>query len=228
MAHIVKKVQQTYAHPLLPPESYPSVTTDSDKWCFFPCLPIVCGKGNYAADHGNVVKSVAEDACRKASYGHPTLTPGIFTIKFYCQYGECYGFQTMRSCESPRHPFDIFTCCFNSPLQIIVYDNACKLHIYCLNREPAWYSKTRFFVVGLHWRGHVGCTRGYRMDSYKTRMDTRSINSQANEQANSGLQRIKGQLAYMKPSNFMLTLSLLLAITNQDKIRELDVSTHYI
>ena len=51
------------------------------------------------------------------------------------------------------------------------------------------------------------------MDSYKTRMET-SINSQVNEQANSGLQRIKGQLAYMKPSNFMLTLSLFLAITN--------------
>ena len=62
------------------------------------------------------------------------------------------------------------------------------------------------------------------MDSYKT-LDTRSINSQINEQANSGLQRIKGQLAYMRPSNFMFTLSLFLAITNQDKICKLDIST---
>ena len=49
-----------------------------------------------------------------------------------------------------------------------------------------------------------------------------------NEQANSGLQRIKGQLAYMKPSNFMLTLSLFLTITNQDKIHKIDVSTLHI
>ena len=146
------------------------------------------GKGTYAADQGNVVQSVAEDACRKASYGHPTLSPGTFTI--YCQHGVCYGFQAMRSCESPRHPFDIFTYRFNSPLQIIVYDNACKLHIYWLNWEPAWYN-TRLFVDRFHWRGHIGCSRGYCMDSYKTRMDTRSTNSQVNEQANSGLQQMK-------------------------------------
>jgi hypothetical protein len=30
-----------------------------------------------------------------------------------------------------------------------------------------------------------------------------SINSQVNEQANAGLQRIKGQIAYMKPENFI-------------------------
>ena len=48
-----------------------------------PSLPIVRGKGTYAADQGNVVQSVAEDACRKASYGHPILTPGTFKIANY-------------------------------------------------------------------------------------------------------------------------------------------------
>ena len=62
------------------------------------------------------------------------------------------------------------------------------------------------------------------MDAYKN-MDTKHINSQINEQANAGLQRIKGQLAYMKPANFMFTLTLFLAITNQDKICKIDVST---
>ena len=57
-----------------------SLATDSDKWCFFPSLPIVCGKSTYAADRGNVVQNVAEDACRKASYGHPTLTPGYLLL----------------------------------------------------------------------------------------------------------------------------------------------------
>ena len=50
------------------------------------------------------------------------------------------------------------------------------------------------------------------------------INSQVNEQANSGLQRIKGQLAYMRPENFIFTLSIFLAMNNMDKIKRLDVS----
>ena len=43
-----------------------------------------------------------------------------------------------------------------------------------------------------------------------------SINSQVNEQANAGLQHIKGQLAYMTAANFMFTVSLFLAIKNVD------------
>ena len=143
VAHI-EKVQQTYAHPLPQSRCYPSVTSDCDKWSFFPSLPIVRGRGTYAADHGNAPQSIIEDACRKASYGHLTLTPGIFTV--YCPHGVCYGFQAMRSCESPQYPFDIFTFRFHAPPRIIIYDNTCKLHIYCLNREPARCSNTRFFV----------------------------------------------------------------------------------
>ena len=56
-------------------------------------------------------------------------------------------------------------------------------------------------------------------------MDIKALNSQVNEQANAGLQQIRGQLAYMTPSNFILTLCLFLALCNQDKIRKLDMST---
>ena len=158
---------------------------------------------------------------RKASYGHPTLTPGIFTV--YCPHGICFGFEVMQRCESPRVPFKIFTSRFSTPPQVIIYDNACKLHAYCLNREPALYRYSRFFVDRFHWCGHVGCSRRYCLDLYKS-MDIKTINSQVNEQANSGLQRIRGQLAYMKQSNFMFTLSLFLLV-NRDKIRAIDVST---
>ena len=37
----------------------------------------------------------------------------------------------------------------------------------------------------------------------------KGYNSQVNEQANAGLQWIRGQLAYMTPENFMFTLKLL-------------------
>ena len=42
---------------------------------------------------------------------------------------------------------------------------------------------------------------GYCLDSYKS-MDICGINSQVNDQANSGLQWIKGQLAYTMQNNF--------------------------
>jgi len=45
------------------------------------------------------------------------------------------------------------------------------------------------------------------LDDYNS-PEIRSLNSQVNEQANSGLQHIKGQLSYMKPDNFRFTLSL--------------------
>ena len=121
----------------------------------------------------------------------------------------------MDSHESPRHPFEIFRSRFPAPPETIIYDNACKLHQYCLNREPAFFRNTKFLVDRFHWKGHIGCSGGYSLDAYK-HSAFKEINSQVNEQANAGLQRIKGQLAYMSFDNFMLTLSLFLAVKNKD------------
>ena len=55
-------------------------------------------------------------------------------------------------------------------------------------------------------------------------MSLKEINSQVNEQANAGLQRIRGQLAYMTPQNFMFTISLFISVMNMDIQRKLDVS----
>ena len=130
---------------------------------------------------------MTDDKCRKYSYGHPTLTPGIFTV--YCQHGVCYGFKVLRSCESLRHPFRLFTTRFTSPPpSVIVYDNACQLHTYALKREPQRFKRTLFAVDQFHWCGHVGCSSGYNLNLYSVH---KSLNSQANEQANAGLQHIK-------------------------------------
>ena len=129
----------------------------------------------------------------------------------------------MQSHESPKHPFNIFLTRFAEPPANIIYDNCCKLHQYCLNRQPAHFKNTRFFVDRFHWRGHIGCSSGYSLDQYPNPL-IKAINSQVNEQANAGLQRIKGQLAYMKPDNFMFHLKLFLAISNMDKQNKIDVS----
>ena len=48
--------------------------------------------------------------------------------------------------------------------------------------------------------------------------------SQANEQANTGLQHIKSQLVYMAFDNFVFHLCLLLCLKNKDAQRKIDVS----
>ena len=47
---------------------------------FFPNLPQVRGKRMYEADHQKICAN--QDACRKYSSTHPTLTPSIFTLFF--------------------------------------------------------------------------------------------------------------------------------------------------
>ena len=68
---------------------------------------------------------------------------------------------------------------------------------------------------------------GYCLNTYK-QMAIKDINSQVNQQANAGLQRIQGQLAYMTPENFMFALKLFLSIKNKDVQRKLDVSTLHV
>ena len=206
--------------PFSRPSSFPHLTPEN-KLSFFPNLPKIRGTHCYSADQRS--KGLEDiDACRKYSWNHPTLTPGIFTI--YCPHGVCCGFEVMEQHESPRHPFEIFLSRFETPPTTIIYDNSCKLHQYTLNREPTHFKDTRFFVDRFHWRGHIGGSSGYSMDKYAMQ-SIGSINSQVNEQANAGLQRIKGQLAYMKPDNFMFHVKLFLAITNMDKKARVDLST---
>ncbi len=95
---------------------------------------------------------------------------------------------------------------------VFVYDNACKLHQYCLHREPRLFQNTLFlgacFLVDrFHWRGHNGCSSGYNLHLYGE-PNLKSLNSQVNEQTNADLQKIRGQLAYMTPLKFHFHLSL--------------------
>ena len=128
-----------------------------------PKLPIVWGIPVYAADHTNSSRIPDDaDSSWKYSSSHPTLTPGIFTL--YCLHAICYGFEVMRSHESPRHPFEIFLTHFEQPPTTIIYDNSCKLHQYILYRQLIHFQSTNFLVDRFHWRGHAGCSSGYTLN----------------------------------------------------------------
>ena len=169
----------------------------------FPTLPIQQGTGRYKADSQSEKQ---KDQCRKESWGHPTLSPGIFTM--YCQHGICYGFSILSDCESPKHPFEIFRQRFKVAPKIIIYVNACKLHQYCWLREPAFFKHTMFLVDIFHWKGHIACSIGYNMCVYLANLQLRSLNSQVNEQGNAGVQKLKGHLSYMTFENFTFHIDL--------------------
>ena len=154
---------------------------------FFPSLPVQTGSANYAVD--KLLSKCEPDECRKYSGCQPVLTPVIFTI--ICLHGICYGFEVIATHGSPRHPFQIFRLWFTVVPKPIIYDNACKLYQYCLDKEPAFFGHTQFAVDRFHWGGHIGCSAGYSLDKYSSIAEVRVINSQLNEQANAGLQHIK-------------------------------------
>ena len=75
--------------------------------------------------------------------------------------------------------------------------------------HPLWMTIIiQFWMIPvIHWDGY-------------TSLDVASINSQVNKQANAGLQRIKGRIAYM---NFVLCKTLSWIAKYRDKQSKLDV-----
>ena len=173
-------------------EMYGPIAVNNMKLGCFPNYDVCRGLAKYAADKP---REVLVTGCRKDSQKHPTLTSGLFTM--FCPHGVCLGFRIMENPESPRTAFEILMSRFKEMPSLVIYDNACKLHLYALKREPERFKNTRFMVDRLHYtKGHVGCSLGYCMDTYSSDPEVSCINSQANEHANGCLRNISTQLAY--------------------------------
>ena len=68
--------------------------------------------------------------------------------------------EILQKCESPCHLFQIFKTQFLKPPSMIIYDNACCLHQYCLNKELLKEYLDRFY--------YVDCSVRYNLDEYIT------------------------------------------------------------
>lgn len=117
-----------------------------------------------------------------------------------------------------------------------MYDNACGLHTYCLNRDPNFFKITKFLVDRFHWSNHkgksvhcyqcilcmyhdfIGCSRAYNIDYYPS---LNHLNTEVNEQANSSISMLKSQLSYMNKRNFFNHLKLFLWYRNQAKLNNM-------
>ncbi|KAK3599115.1 hypothetical protein CHS0354_016374 [Potamilus streckersoni] len=92
----------------------------------------------------------------------------------------------MEDVESPNLPFTILRPRLNIATKLDIYNNACNLRNYCLNRDPVFFRETWFLVDCFHWCNHKGCHVGYNVSHY---LQYVHLNSQVAEQRNSTLQK---------------------------------------
>ena len=95
-----------------------------------------------------------------------------------------------------------------------MYDNVCKIHQYCLSRDPHFFKSTLLVVDRFHWKGHIGCSKGYNLNEYNTALEVNNLNSQVNEQENAGIKRLSGMLAYVTLDNFIFNVFLYYGVKN--------------
>jgi hypothetical protein len=76
------------------------------------------------------------------------LDPGLVT--FSCTHRVVYGILVMREFESPRMLFQALRQYFPWPPRIIVYDLACVLDKFSIQRNPSVFSDVLFLIDKFH------------------------------------------------------------------------------
>ena len=167
------------------------------------------------------------------------FTSGIFSIGCCCSHPITYGWELLLSPESPRNFFKFLMnrrVDFRR-LQGVIYDHACGLHRYVLNREPLQFNNIRFLVHGSHWssqkrfkkqdksRGrHLGCGSGYNWNVYKpfTSVEVGAPNSQSQEQMHARLDKCRKSFClknYKKYLRYMNTIFCINNLIMQNKLQ---------
>jgi hypothetical protein len=154
--------------------------------------------------------------CRHTFYNAGDRTGGVFT--WFCEHGVCYGVYIIPKAEGRDEAFSFLTKYFSKAPKVIVYDFACALEEFCLNRAPEFFKDTIFVVDRFHWQNHVSCGLGYCMARYAF---LSNVNSQVAEQCNSALKKIKPALGRMLQCNFMAAIRLFLHSWNVGKCTKL-------
>ena len=69
--------------------------------------------------------------------------------------------------ESPKTFFDFFVERYkDKPPGMIVYDHACGLAAYALNRWPLFFRETWFRIDVFHWPNHVACSEAFNFSAF--------------------------------------------------------------
>lgn len=156
--------------------------------------------------------SCRDDNCNHGFHSAGKRTGGIFT--WFCQHGVCYAAYIIPTAEGRDEAYSFLTGYLKKAPKVVVYDFACNLHEFCMNRAPEFFKDTLFVIDKFHWRNHTSCALSYNMVLYARLVHQ---NSQLAEQCNSALKKVKPALSHMLQKNFMASLRLFLHAWNVEK-----------
>jgi hypothetical protein len=184
-------VAKNLAEPNAYPSNYKDTTNlniymnDTDELMrtgvYFPNHPIVrtCARTKIALSNNS--------SCTKNYQSSGKLGAGI--ILFWCaKHRLCIGFLLLESAESCEYVYSTLVTRFKRIPKTIIYDNACNLSEYCLNRAPELFIDTKFLVDAFHYSGHTNCSHSFNSALHQSMF---RISSVVHEQKNALLAKSK-------------------------------------
>ncbi|KAK4692799.1 hypothetical protein P7C70_g9056, partial [Phenoliferia sp. Uapishka_3] len=157
-----------------------------------------------------------ERSCQKHydAFGKGRLTGGVLAL--WCTHGYCLGWHAIPFGEGRN---DVFAAIFShwetAPL-VIVYDFACSLAPYSLNREYDFYRNTLFAIDELHQHDHSRCSSACFLDTYMSEdPDLLRLKSSIAECGNAGLKRIRKSVSYCGQRNALAVIGTYLFVWNR-------------
>ena len=208
LRHLLRRSRELAARALLVdypvvalPSGDPQAITDEEfsiSGAYFPYNPVLPERrahlNRFRYDADRHAKSLA--ACRKFAPRPGLGTAGVVFV-FCTHHSRLLGFFSMVHSESPRTVFEFLFLRFPVAPTMVVYDNACNAHTFCLKREPNFFLHCRFMVDFLHIRGHTACSATYSPYCHRPLLASlRVTNTERAEQFNSELEGKVSQLYY--------------------------------
>ena len=158
-------------------------------------------------------KEQQTDSCTK---NYPRVAQGGYgyTFFFFCPiHGHCLGFHIIdgsegrKDCITPLHTY------MPEPPNEVFYDFACSASEYSLNREPAFFKRTRFFHDIFHSYNHK-CASTYQSSRIGT---LQHVDSEICEQFNAFVGRLTHVCSHLSQSHFCFLIQLMIYGWNKRK-----------
>jgi hypothetical protein len=102
-----------------------------------------------------VVRNITDcDFCTKNFNDHMDFSYGVFSVGCACKLNVTYGYELMLCRESAHNIFRLLMCRDVNlySLKGVIFDHACGLDQYLLNRVPREFEYLRCLVDGAHWQ----------------------------------------------------------------------------
>ena len=102
-----------------------------------------------------IVRNISDcEFCEKSFNKHTDFSYGVFSVGCLCPLNITYGYELMLCKESAHNLFRLLMCrdVDLENLEGVIFDHACGLDQYMLNREPKEFEYLRCLVDGAHWQ----------------------------------------------------------------------------